>query len=82
MVYHGDPIYILYSYDQMWLVGIVNRFRTTQIHNNPFVQFFNLSITFKYKLLERIFFLLIPNKCKHNQPHLIYKYQIYKGSLS
>ena len=22
MVYHGDPIYILYLYDQMWLVGL------------------------------------------------------------
>ena len=21
MVYHGDPIYISYLYDQMWLVG-------------------------------------------------------------
>ena len=23
MVYHRDPIYILYLYDQMWLVGVL-----------------------------------------------------------
>ena len=23
IVYHGDPIYILYLYDQMWLVGFI-----------------------------------------------------------
>ena len=24
MVYQGDPIYITYLYDQMWLVGYIN----------------------------------------------------------
>ena len=69
MVYHGLPIYISYSYDQMWLVGKLSSHHPSHMHNTRHRTKFNSNFDtqlFNYSKTQKMLF--VPSSSHMEQP--------------